>query len=49
MFLSALSIDGQNSSPEPLDCTQIAVLLLCTVNFNIYKETNTGTFFMKHS
>lgn len=47
MFSLALSIDVQNSPSEPLHCTRMAVLRSCTVNFNLYKETNTGTFLYK--
>lgn len=46
MFSLALSIDVQNSPSEPLYRTQMAVLLLCTVKYNLYKGTNTCTFLL---
>lgn len=50
MFSLALSIDVQNSPPEPLYYMQMVVLLLHTVNFNLYKRHfYISTFFTEHS
>lgn len=49
MFSLALSIDVQNSPPEPLYYMQMVVLLLHTFNFNLYKRQTLVHFFTEHS